>query len=94
MKINWHRIAFIAVITYAIFNQGACEVADAQTVDELPISLELTQMDTQDFAGTEFYQLKRGNLILVVSTDPANDAAKWLKKHTGQKIVVTLAGRD
>lgn len=62
--------------------------------EELPISLDLTKMETADFAGTEFYQLKRGHLVLVVSTDPTNDAAKWLKRHVGEKIVVTLSGRD
>ena len=77
-----------------VWGTFAALVAYSPQSDELVLTMTVEQLTQHDFRGTEFYQLRRGNLAAVISIDPANDLARYLKRHNKQRIALQLSAPD
>lgn len=71
----------ITVLIYAVMLRADASLTQLVTVH---------QEQVFDFSGTEFFELRRGAEVAVVSIDSKAELAQWLRQHEGQKIVITL----
>ena len=63
--------------------------------DSLAWLVTVQDQRTYDFAGTRFFELKRsGKETAVISIDEKSELARFLGRHNGDKVVLTLEVKE
>jgi hypothetical protein len=66
---------------------------DTDASDTLALSCTVTQHDTYDFHGTQFFALTCADGAAVLSIDGDLPLASWLRNHDKQKLAIDLTPR-
>lgn len=68
-------------------------LAAVQGSTALALSCVLAHHDTYDTKGTQFFELRCGTQVAVLSIDGGADLARWLRQHDTQRLLIDLTPR-
>jgi hypothetical protein len=85
-------ITFIVALwlcSSALLTFGSISYVKAQT-SEFTWTVKITNQQTHDFSGIQFFELRHGAVAALLSVDGQSELAAFLRLHDGERVVFRM----